>query len=90
MGVVYRAHDSKLGREVAIKVLPEALSRDAERLARFEREARILASLNHPGIATLFGLEGKRANYRVGGPGGPIRANHRNASAVLAGPVVAR
>ena len=57
MGVVYRAHDSKLGREVAIKVLPEALSGDAERLARFEREARILASLNHPGIATLYGLE---------------------------------
>ena len=57
MGEVYRARDPKLGREVAIKVLPEALSRDAERLTRFEREARILASLNHPGIATLYGLE---------------------------------
>jgi len=57
MGEVYRAQDTKLGREVAIKVLHEALRRDAERLARFEREARVLASLNHPGIATLYGLE---------------------------------
>ena len=57
MGEVYRAKDSKLGREVAIKVLPDALSQDKERLARFEREAKLLASLNHPGIATLFGLE---------------------------------
>ena len=57
MGEVYRARDTKLGREVAIKVLPDALSQDKERLARFEREAKLLASLNHPGIATLFGLE---------------------------------
>ena len=57
MGEVYRARDTKLGREVAIKVLPEALSQDKERLARFEREAKLLASLNHPGIATLFELE---------------------------------
>ena len=56
-GEVYRAKDTKLGREVAIKVLHEALRQDAERLARFEREARVLASLNHPGIATLYGLE---------------------------------
>ena len=54
---VYRAKDTKLGRDVAIKVLPEAFARDEERLARFEREARILAALNHPGIATLHGLE---------------------------------
>ena len=60
MGEVYQAHDSKLGREVAIKVLAEALRRDEERLARFEREARVLASLNHPGIATLYGLERSR------------------------------
>ena len=54
---MYRARDSKLGREVAIKVLPEAFSQDAERLARFRREAQVLASLNHPNIATLHGLE---------------------------------
>ncbi len=54
---VYRARDTKLGREVAIKVLQEAFSHDAEKLARFEREAHLLASLNHPNIATLHGLE---------------------------------
>ncbi len=57
MGEVYRAKDTKLGRDVAIKVLPEAFAQDEERRARFEREARILAALNHPGIATLYGLE---------------------------------
>jgi serine/threonine protein kinase/WD40 repeat protein len=57
MGEVYRAHDSKLGRDVALKVLPEAFQSHAERLARFEREARALASLNHPNIATIYGLE---------------------------------
>jgi serine/threonine-protein kinase len=57
MGVVYRARDTKLGRDVAIKVLPEALSQDPERLSRFEREARLLASLNHPHVATLYGFE---------------------------------
>ena len=57
MGEVYRARDTKLGRDVAIKVLPEALSRDKERKDRFEREARLLAQLNHPNIATLHGLE---------------------------------
>jgi eukaryotic-like serine/threonine-protein kinase len=57
MGEVYRAHDSKLGRAVAIKLLPEAWAFDPERLARFEREARVLASLNHPHIAALYGFE---------------------------------
>jgi eukaryotic-like serine/threonine-protein kinase len=57
MGEVYRAHDTKLGRDVAIKVLPEAFARDAERMARFKREAKVLASLNHPNIATIHGLE---------------------------------
>lgn len=57
MGTVYRALDTKLGREVAIKILPEEFSHDPDRAARFEREARLLASLNHPHIATLHGLE---------------------------------
>ena len=56
MGEVYRALDTTLGREVAIKVLPTAFAADAERLARFEREARLLASLNHPNIAAVYGL----------------------------------
>ncbi len=57
MGVVYRASDSKLGREVALKVLPPAFTEDPERLARFRREAQVLASLNHPHIAAIYGLE---------------------------------
>src|ERR1700746_4021429 len=57
MGEVYRAHDTKLARDVAIKVLPEAFSHDPERLSRFQREAKMLAALNHPNIATIHGLE---------------------------------
>ena len=57
MGEVYRARDTSLGRDVAIKVLPEAFAQDADRLARFERKARTLASLNHPNIAIVHGLE---------------------------------
>src|SRR5690349_10033630 len=57
MGVVYRATDTKLHRVVAIKVLPDAFARNAERLARFEREARLLAALNHSNIAAIYGLE---------------------------------
>jgi Tol biopolymer transport system component len=57
MGEVYQAHDTKLGRDVAIKVLPGAFAHDPERLARFQREAKMLASLNHPNIATIHGLE---------------------------------
>lgn len=64
MGEVYRAHDTRLNRDVALKVLPEAFSRDTERMARFEREAKVLASLNHPNIAAIYGLE----------ESGPIRA----------------
>ncbi|MGI8785568.1 MAG: protein kinase domain-containing protein [Acidobacteriota bacterium] len=57
MGEVYRARDTKLGRDVAIKVLPEAFTVNPERLARFEREARLLASLNHSNIGSIYGLE---------------------------------
>ena len=57
MGAVYRARDQKLGREVAIKVLPEEFGRDTDRIARFQREAKLLASLNHPNIAAIHGLE---------------------------------
>ncbi len=64
MGEVYRARDTRLGREVALKVLPGAFAQDAERMARFEREAQVLASLNHPNIAAIYGLEDS----------GPVRA----------------
>src|ERR1700687_5087517 len=57
MGEVYQARDTKLGRDVAIKVLPAAFVHDSDRLSRFQREARMLASLNHPNIATIYGLE---------------------------------
>ena len=57
MGEVYRARDGKLGRDVAIKVLPEEFAKDKERLSRFQREAKLLASLNHPNIASIYGLE---------------------------------
>jgi len=57
MGEVYRARDAKLGRDVAIKILPRAVTRDPDRLARFEREARMLAALNHPNICAIYGLE---------------------------------
>ena len=57
MGEVYRARDTRLDREVAIKVLPEHLTWDKERQLRFEREAKLLASLNHPNIAAIYGFE---------------------------------
>src|SRR6186997_1358065 len=57
MGEVYRAHDSRLGRDVALKVLPTEFTADAGRLARFESEARMLAALNHPHIGAIFGVE---------------------------------
>src|SRR3954451_17365120 len=57
MGEVYRARDSRLNRDVALKVLPAALAQDADYMARFEREAQVLASLNHPNIAGIYGIE---------------------------------
>jgi hypothetical protein len=57
MGEVYRARDAKLNRDIALKVLPEHFAHNADRLARFRREAQILASLNHPNIAAIYGLE---------------------------------
>ena len=57
MGEVYRARDTKLNRDVAMKVLPDSLASDPERLARFQREAQVLAALNHPNIAHIYGFE---------------------------------
>ncbi len=57
MGQVYQATDTKLNRQVALKILPEAFATDPDRLARFQREAQVLASLNHPGIAAIYGIE---------------------------------
>jgi serine/threonine-protein kinase len=57
MGEVWRATDTKLGRDVAIKILPEAFAQDTDRMARFQREAQVLASLNHPNIAAIYGVE---------------------------------
>src|SRR5262245_4992423 len=65
MGEVYRATDINLGREVAIKVLPVAFAQDPERVARFEREAKILASLNHPNIAQIYGLEKSQGTFAL-------------------------
>ena len=63
MGEVYRARDGKLGRDVAIKVLPEEFAKDEERLRRFQREAKVLASLNHPNIASIYGLEQSESTH---------------------------
>src|SRR5438552_16007368 len=57
MGEVYQARDTRLGRNVAVKMLPEIFARDADRVARFESEAKVLASLNHANIAALYGME---------------------------------
>jgi len=57
MGEVYRARNTRLGRDLALKVLPETFARDTERMVRSEREDKVLASLNHPNIASLYGLE---------------------------------
>src|SRR5438309_4003655 len=72
MGEVYRARDTKLHREVAIKVLPDLFANDPERLARFQREAQVLASLNHPNIAHIYGLEGQEGWGGQEGKTGPF------------------
>ena len=86
MGEVYLAHDTKLGRDVAVKVLPQEFTKDPDRLARFEREARMLATLNHPNICGIYGLEeadgirflvlelveGQTLAVRLGEAGGPL------------------
>src|SRR6516165_2956734 len=65
MGEVYRARDIKLNRDVALKVLPEAFAADADRLARFKREAQVLASLNHPHIAAIYGFEDSGSTHAL-------------------------
>ena len=69
MGEVYRARDTKLNREVAIKVLLPAVANDPDRLARFSREAQVLASLNHPNIAHIYGLDTQEGRDRPDGQG---------------------
>ena len=84
MGMVWKARDTSLDREVAIKVLPAAFAADAERLARFEREARLLASLNHPNIAAVYGLhqaEGVRFLTMAGNPR-TLPAGHARRSSI--------
>src|SRR5215468_10235015 len=65
MGEVYRARDKKLGRDVALKVLPDIFARDQDRMSRFTREAQLLASLNHPNIAAIYGVEESTARYAL-------------------------
>src|SRR5258708_20778621 len=66
MGEVYRARDTKLGRDVAIKTLPQIFTSDPERLARFEREARMLAALNHPYIGAIYAIEQAKNFHALG------------------------
>jgi len=77
MGEVYRARDTKLNRDVAIKVLPDLFANDPERLARFQREAQVLASLNHPNIAAIYGVEDVPAAE------GPAEARHHRMRALV-------
>ena len=67
MGVVYQARDTTLDRDVALKMLPEAFTSDPDRLVRFEREAKVLASLNHPNIGSIYGLEKAGGYCQVAG-----------------------
>jgi serine/threonine-protein kinase len=80
MGEVYRAKDTRLKRDVAVKVLPEAFARDPDRMARFTREAQMLASLNHPNIAAIYGVEERALVMEL--VEGPILAER-----IAAGPI---
>ena len=80
MGEVYRATDTTLGRQVAIKILPDAFAADPERMARFEREAHVLASLNHPNIATVYGFEAGAIGMEL--VEGPTLAEHSGGRAM--------
>ena len=95
MGEVYRARDTTLGRDVALKLLPAALADDPERVARFQREAQLLASLNHPHIGAIYGLEqspsaplsrprarSKAARWRIASRAVPCRSTKRSRSRV--------
>ena len=77
MGVVFRARDTRLQRDVALKILPDAFAHDPDRIARFQREAQLLAALNHPNIAAIYGLEEAAPST---GSGDAVRASSWNSS----------
>ncbi len=82
MGVVYQATDTRLGRQVALKILPEKFVEDRQRMSRFQREAEVLASLNHPQISAIYGLE--EADGPLGG--GAVVGRHGLVRQAVAGP----
>src|ERR1700731_2836430 len=89
MREVYRARDTRLNRDVAIKVLPEVFADDADRMARFEREARVLAALNHPHIAAIYGVEESSSSRALVMElvDGPTLADRIGADRIVSGPI---